>query len=373
MSLSGGGSAGCGIPLPEVIVRNDPQPYQVDESTYRRFRGSQSSFNRSRAAGPGQTYRDLVRRTAWSKMMDGDSAFSTLDLALRGAAETVGQLLSFADTPYDHRLESIGYGFPDADPTPIPGVGKYLFDDPAQASAAVKRAALFLGAELAGVTVLDRRWVYSDVWLEDLRACHPLELPEQYGWVVVLAVPMDFDAISTATTARAHAATGLGYSKAIAAAVSLARFISILGYHAIASSNDTALSIPMAIDAGLGEHGRSGLLITPTYGPRVRITKIITDLPLAPDQPITFGARSYCRLCGYCASRCPVGAIPSGAETWSGPAVSTNPGVLKWYVDGDKCLRAWEDNGAACNVCISVCPYNRPAPTSPVGLCSPVD
>jgi hypothetical protein len=34
-------------------------------------------------------------------------------------------------------------------------------------------------------------------------------------------------------------------------APSMARFIQELGYHAMPSGNDTALSIPMAVDAGL--------------------------------------------------------------------------------------------------------------------------
>lgn len=50
--------------------------------------------------------------------------------------------------------------------------------------------------------------------------------------------------------------------------------------------NDTALAIPYAIKAGLGEYGRHGLLITPEYGPRVRIGKIFTDMPLAHDVPV---------------------------------------------------------------------------------------
>ena len=69
----------------------------------------------------------------------------------------------------------------------------------------------------------------------------------------------------------------------------LAEFIRILGYKAIPMGNDTSLSIPLAIDAGLGELGRHGLLITPEYGPCVRLCKVFTDLPLEPDKPIQFG------------------------------------------------------------------------------------
>lgn len=36
--------------------------------------------------------------------------------------------------------------------------------------------------------------------------------------------------------------------------------------------NDTALAIPYALKAGLGEYGRHGLVITPEFGPRVGAT-----------------------------------------------------------------------------------------------------
>jgi len=62
-----------------------------------------------------------------------------------------------------------------------------------------------------------------------------------------------------------------------------------LGYRAVATMNDTALAIPYALKAGLGEYGRHGLLITKEFGPRVRIGKIFTDLPLAYDRPTSFG------------------------------------------------------------------------------------
>lgn len=38
---------------------------------------------------------------------------------------------------------------------------------------------------------------------------------------------------------------------------------------------------------------------------------------------------------------------------------SNNPGVLKWYVDAEKCYEFWCDNGTDCSTCIAVCPYNK--------------
>ena len=63
-------------------------------------------------------------------------------------------------------------------------------------------------------------------------------------------------------------ATGVGYSRDVTTLLALAQYIRNLGYQAYASMNDTALSIPMAIQAGLGEYGRHGLLITKEFGPR---------------------------------------------------------------------------------------------------------
>ena len=139
----------------------------------------------------------------------------------------------------------------------------------------------------------------------------------------------------------------------------LGEFIRNLGYDAIESGNDIALSIPLAIDAGLGELGRNGLLITPQYGPRVRLCKIFTDLPLEPDKPIEFGVKEFCKECKLCAKYCEAGAISMDDEpSFDGVCPSNNPGVLKWYVDVEKCYLFWLENGMSCSTCIKVCPYN---------------
>ena len=125
--------------------------------------------------------------------------------------------------------------------------------------------------------------------------------------------------------------------------------------------NDTTLSVPLAIDAGLGELGRLGYLITPEFGPHVRIAKVLTNLPLVPDSPITFGVTEYCTTCGICAIECPAGAISPDKKRSFAPPPSAmpcgNPGALKWYVDGKKCHRWWIEAGSGCIRCMDVCPY----------------
>ena len=221
----------------------------------------------------------------------------------------------------------------------------------------VKAAAGFYGACLAGVTRVNPLWLYAG------EAGRPPAVAEAgLDTAVVMAIEMDYERIATSPAFPASAATGKGYSQMAFAATCLGRYLTELGYRALPSGNDTALSIPLAIDAGLGELGRNGSLITRCCGPRVRLCKVFTDAPLVPDRPAPFGAQEVCEGCAKCAEACPAGAIPTGPRTARGPTPSNNPGVLKWYVDPDKCLSFWRANGTDCSNCIRSCPFNRPPP-----------
>jgi reductive dehalogenase len=171
---------------------------------------------------------------------------------------------------------------------------------------------------------------------------------------------MDYDGISANLMGPGIAAPGNGYSRMAFTAASLAEFFRGLGYQAIPSGNSTAFSSAIAVDAGLGEMGRNGFVITPKYGPRVRLAKVFTDLPLVPDKPITFGVTEFCEICGKCAESCPSGAIPFGPKTWKGHDISNNPGVYKWYTNAGKCLGLWLAEGIDCCQCINACPFNKP-------------
>jgi reductive dehalogenase len=160
-------------------------------------------------------------------------------------------------------------------------------------------------------------------------------------------------------SALSGAATGLGYSHDALVVLALAQYIRNLGYQAIASMNDSSLAIPMAIQAGLGEYGRNGLLITPEHGPAVRLGKVFTDMPLHPDKPIDTGVHAFCSACQLCAQGCPVNAVPASAPSEQVINISTIRGVHKWSVDGEKCFSYWARQNTDCAICIRVCPYNR--------------
>jgi epoxyqueuosine reductase len=62
--------------------------------------------------------------------------------------------------------------------------------------------------------------------------------------------------------------------------------------------------------AGLGWIGRNNLLVNPGYGARLRLVTVLTDLPLAVDNPAAFG----CGFCMECVKACPAGAIKERRE-----------------------------------------------------------
>jgi len=231
--------------------------------------------------------------------------------------------------------------------------------DPEQAASLIKKAAKALGADMAGVTHYDERWQYSARFNDDAGDDRPPEIPPGLTHVIVIAVSMPYDIMKTAPSALGSAAAGLGYSKDAAMLISLAQFIRDLGYEAIPSMNDTAPSIPYAIKAGLGEYGRNGLLITKDYGPRVRLGKVYTNLPLAHDRPIHFGVQAFCRICKRCAESCPAKALPMGEPTFSINNMSNRKGVKKWSVNAEKCFAFWAAQNTDCATCIRTCPYNK--------------
>jgi epoxyqueuosine reductase len=233
--------------------------------------------------------------------------------------------------------------------------------DPAGVTRNLKKAATFFGAALVGVCQLDRRWVYSSVYPLSEQKSLPNALSDEYKYAIALAFEMDYNAIRCSPTSPASAATGLGYSKMAFIAGLLAQYIRGLGYKAIACGNDTACSIPIAIDAGLGELARNGLLITPTYGPRVRLAKVFTDLPLIPDKPIEFGVWDFCMTCEKCAQKCPSQSIMHGQPTEKPNNISNREGLLRWPINAETCLAFWAANGTDCSNCIRTCPFNKPA------------
>ena len=295
------------------------------------------------------TYRDPLK--TWRKA-DG---FTQKDYALRNAAWHVSDILTEINVDKDRRE-----GFSDAFTIQTPvAETKINLGTEIEASNEIKKIALAFGADLVGITSYDNRWEYSNKFSDMSLKSYPPEIPESLNNVIVVALPMDYELVKTVPSALSGSATGLGYSHDALTVLSLTQYIRNLGYEAIGSMNDTSLAIPYAIQAGLGEYGRNGLLITKKYGPRARLGKIYTDLPLSHDKPIQFGVKKFCNICNICAKECPVKAIPYGEPSEISYNQSNILGVRKWSVDGEKCFSFWTAQNSDCSICIRVCPFNK--------------
>lgn len=284
--------------------------------------------------------------------------YRKLDYALRNAAWNIENVFAFGGLGGDRGL----YSWNDVadDVKRHAESGAPVTHSPEVNARVIKKAAHFLGADLVGVAYAHPNLIYSHKFDRTRMEHRPVQLPEGCTHAIVMAVAMDYDVMQYSPDAICGAATGLGYSRQAVLANLMATFITGLGYKAIPCGNDTALSIPLAMAAGLGELGRMGLLITKKYGPRVRICKVFTDLPLIHDGYRPFGVAEFCRTCIKCAEHCPSQAIPHGDPTAEGPSFSNHSGVRKWYIHPEKCFLYWVRNWMDCSTCVMVCPFNKP-------------
>ncbi|MBQ11847.1 MAG: reductive dehalogenase [Planctomyces sp.] len=253
---------------------------------------------------------------------------------------------------------------------------------PKTASDVLRKVAKLYGADIVGFARLDRRWVYSHYWDEETSTDHPimftdepgyeqydkpqrledrtLVIPKEMQYAVVLIFEMDEGGIAAAPTLLQQASTGMTYSKISYTTVQLAEFIRGLGYHAIPSSNCTALNIPLGIEAGLGQLGRNAKLITQKYGPRCRIAKVITNLPMEVGQPKDFGVTEFCNACKKCARNCAIQAIPFGGRSYQqSNNTNHNMGPLQWMLNHKLCREYQSRVGTNCGMCLRTCPYNK--------------
>lgn len=145
------------------------------------------------------------------------------------------------------------------------------------------------------------------------------------------------------------------YGRLALVATTLAAYIRSLGYPARAHvmPNYQVLAVPVAIDAGMGELGRHGMMITKELGSCLKLATVTTELPLALDAPGDIGVEEFCRDCRICAETCPGGAIPHG-----GPRCVR--GVEKWAINPEACFKVWNETGTDCGVCLASCPWTKP-------------
>ncbi len=233
------------------------------------------------------------------------------------------------------RGASSPYGFAAASKTP----GDTLGEDRAANSRLIKEKAAELGAHLVGICPLNREWLSAKNRLERFR-------PVEFTTVVVIAVNMDPESFRKSPSPAIREETRKGYRRMERTAGGLAAFLAGRGYNALSAGNGEALSVPQAVEAGMGRLGRNGMLLSEGAGACLRICKVFTDAPLEPDHSPETTAHDLCRVCVKCAEACPADAIEEGSEPSDGI----------WLVDPLLCDSYWKSTNRECAACISSCP-----------------
>jgi reductive dehalogenase len=124
--------------------------------------------------------------------------------------------------------------------------------------------------------------------------------------------------------------------------------------------NGLGIADAFAVMSGIGELSRLNRVITPEYGPMVRIFRLITNLPLAPTKPISAGIMRFCKTCKKCATLCPSGTLSLDTEpSWEVKGPWSAPGHKTWYEDSTKCMAYWIKATSSCSTCFSVCPFSK--------------
>jgi len=214
-----------------------------------------------------------------------------------------------------------------------------IIDDTHAMARNIKSLAKELGAGSVGVTPMTKDAVYKDGKVN-------------YKNAIVILYPMDHDEMQYVTTDRAGTETMRAYMEISKTVIKLSEKIRQMGWRARAYCEGAdLLHIPLAINAGLGELGKHGSLISREFGSSMRIATVLTDLPLSYDKPSDIGVDDLCIGCRRCTLDCPVEAISDQKQMVRGEK--------KWYVNFDKCAPYFTE-AVGCGICIEVCPWTKP-------------
>ncbi|MBC8498481.1 4Fe-4S binding protein [Candidatus Bathyarchaeota archaeon] len=175
-----------------------------------------------------------------------------------------------------------------------------------------------------------------------------------YDNVIVLSMEMDRAKIEKAPSTETRIMILETYNELGIAANRITEFLRERGYGAQAGHPLGGVTIypPLGELAGMGWHGRHGMLITPEYGPRHRLAAVYTSIGNLPLSDMNSHAwiGEFCKTCGRCIEACPSGAI---LDT----PVSHENGVVT-HIERDLCFPVFlRQHG--CSICIKECTFNR--------------
>ena len=220
-----------------------------------------------------------------------------------------------------------------------PDTPKRLADDGLLSE--IETRALELGASSIGYTQVPARWVFQNKAILYVNA-------------IVFSMEMDKARIDTAPSVACQKTVFETYRDLGQITNKIAALLRERGYgaHAGHPLNGQALYPPLAQMAGLGWIGLNGIIVTPEYGPRVRLAAVYTSIENLPycEQNEHSWVVEFCQNCRICIKDCPPKAL------YDKPIEQDN-GQLT-FVDNNLCFPYFSEY-YGCSVCIKVCPFNQ--------------
>ena len=206
---------------------------------------------------------------------------------------------------------------------------------------ALRNYAKEIGVDEIGFAEVPQEWVFEQTAILGSHA-------------IVLVWEMDKERMNLAPHPQTAVMVHQTYNELGVAANKIANWLRERGFatHAGHPLNGMALYPPLAEKAGLGGRGMSGLLLTPQFGPRVRLAAVFTEIE---NLPVYAGSEhdwvlDYCELCKRCVKDCPPQAF------YDGPRRHENG--LVTVLDNEKCFPYFAKNHG-CSICIKVCPFHQ--------------
>lgn len=170
----------------------------------------------------------------------------------------------------------------------------------------------------------------------------------QYPFTIVLTMEMGMDIMETAPGADAQDLNNTAYVKTFILTTKLSDYLRKKGYATEVAHPEGGIVNFSALGqkAGLGYIGKSGLLITPELGPRLKVSAIfvsIANLPIKDDNDYAW-IPEYCDKCSKCVKACPHEALIEKETCCSGKEVE----LIK-----KNCIGCSQ----GCTYCIEGCPF----------------
>lgn len=173
-----------------------------------------------------------------------------------------------------------------------------------------------------------------------------------YDNAMVLTMEMNRDCIKSSPSDASSKEVWRTYAELDTIVNKLSDFLRNRGYncHPNPAQGGDLCTVPLAQDACLGVIGKNGILISPEFGPSIRLAAIFIDVNNLPVTDIKYNEylwiQEFCKSCNKCIENCPAEALYQNSTL-------LDDGYNK-YVDGEKCALPFSEN---CVACIKFCPF----------------